>query len=115
MEMLRHCRKTGDHEIPQPPNTNAAGAANAVQGDRLAEQAFHQGAVFCVNHPVSGLHDELATSRLALVILLAVVNMAIFLEALGATLRTHLSPAQGHLQSSTRHRSGSLVIHTMGP
>jgi len=50
--------------------------------EHYPEQAFHQGAVFCVNHPVGGVHDELATTRLALVVLLAVVDMAIFLEQL---------------------------------
>jgi len=47
-----------------------------------SKQALHHGAVFCVNHPIGGVHDELTTTRFALVILLAVVDMAVFLEQL---------------------------------
>ena len=39
-----------------------------------------QGVLFFNDLSVGGVHDELATARLALVILLAVVYMAIFLE-----------------------------------
>jgi hypothetical protein len=48
-------------------------------------------------------------------ILLAIVNMAIFLDLLGATLRTRVShtSAHGHLQLSTCYRLVILPIHTM--
>jgi hypothetical protein len=76
--MLRCCSKTGDHEVHKPPNTDANGAANTVQGNFLAEQALHPGALVYLNHPVSGRQDKLAATVLALMILLASVNMAIF-------------------------------------
>src|SRR5215813_7123152 len=100
--MLRHCGKTGDHEVHEPANTNANGATNTVQGNFLAEQALHHRTLFYVNHSVNGRQDKLAATVLALMILLSIVNMAIFLDLLGATLRTRLSPtgAHGHLPPS---------------
>jgi hypothetical protein len=80
--MLRHRCKAGNHEIHEPAYTGAQRTANTVQGDLLTKQALHHGAVCCVNHSIGSVHDELATTRLALVILLAVVDMAIFLEPL---------------------------------
>jgi hypothetical protein len=56
-----------------------------------------QRTLFFVYHSLGGVYDKLAATVLALVILLASVNMAIFLELLGATLRTHISHAHGHL------------------
>src|ERR1043166_3617920 len=58
-------------------------------------------AVFCVNHPIGGVHDELTTICLTLVILLAMVDMAISLEHLRAALRTRLSDPHGLLPSSS--------------
>ena len=46
--------------------------------------------------PISGVYDKLAATALALMILLASVNMAIFLERLGSTLR-RVSHPHGHL------------------
>ena len=57
--------------------------------------------MFCVNYPVGGVPDELAATRLASVVLLAVVDMAIFLEQRRSTFRTRLSHTYNHLQSST--------------
>ena len=46
---------------------------------------------------MSGVYDKLAATALALMILLASVNMAIFLERLGATFRTRISHPHGNL------------------
>jgi hypothetical protein len=82
MERLGRRGKAGIHKVHEPANTDTQRAANPVQGDLLAEQALHQGTVFCVNHPVGGVYNELAAACLALVILLAVMDMAVFLEQL---------------------------------
>jgi hypothetical protein len=50
--MLWHGCKTGNHEIHEPPNTDADRATDAVQGNFLTEQAFHHRTVFFVNHSV---------------------------------------------------------------
>src|SRR5262249_33997583 len=96
MEMLRHGRKAGNHEVHEPPDTDANCATDTLQGDFLAEQALHQNALFLNDHPVRGVYDELAATRLALVSVLAVVDMAIFLKWLRPTFRTRLSHAHGH-------------------
>jgi hypothetical protein len=96
MEMPRHGRKAGNHEVHEPPDTDADSATETVQGDLLAEQALYQNALFINDHPVRGIYDELAATVLALVMLLAVVDMAIFLELRRLTLRTRLSHAYGH-------------------
>src|ERR1051325_5687158 len=113
--MLRHRCKAGNHEVHEPANTDADRAANARQGDLFAEQAFHHSALFFNDYPVGGGHDKLAATILALVILLAVVYMAIFLELLGSTLRTRLSHAHGHLRPPTCYRLGIPAIHIIGP
>ena len=97
MEMIRCRCKAGTHEVHEPANTDAQRAANPAQEDLLAKQALRHGAVFCVNHPVGSVHDELAATRLALVILLAIVNVAILLELQRPTFRTYVSHAHGHL------------------
>src|SRR5262249_24790582 len=97
-QMLRHYGKAGHYEVHEPPNTHADGAANAVQGGLLVEQALHQDALFLHDHPVSSGHDELAARRPAVVILLAVVDMAVFLESLRSTLQTRVFQAPTHGQ-----------------
>ena len=99
MEMLRYRCNAGNHEVHEPANTDAKRAANTAQRDLLAEQALHQGALFCVYHPIGGVHDELTTARLALGILLAVVDMPIFLEPRRATFRIRLFTPHGHLMN----------------
>src|SRR5262245_53392967 len=96
MEMLRHGRKAGNHEVHEPADTHADGATDTVQGDFLAEQALHQNALFVNDHSVCGVYDELAATHFALVILLAVVDVAIFLELWRPTFRTRLSHTHGH-------------------
>jgi hypothetical protein len=67
-----------------------------VQGDFLAVQALHQHALFINDHQVRRVYDELAATRLAGVMLLAVVDMAIFLALRRPTFWTRLSHAHGH-------------------
>jgi hypothetical protein len=65
---MRHARRTSAHSRPpkiwnrrrehvfmEPPDTDRNGAAVAVQGDFLRQQAFHQGALFFANHTVVGV------------------------------------------------------------
>jgi hypothetical protein len=46
---------------------------------------------------MSGVYDKLAATDLALIILLASMNTAIFLERLGSTLKTGILHPHGHL------------------
>jgi len=46
---------------------------------------------------MSGVYDKLAATALALIMLLASVNIAIFLERLGSTLKTRDYHPHGHL------------------
>jgi hypothetical protein len=89
--------KTGDHEVHEPANTQAKDAADTKQRNFLTAQVFHQSTVFFVNHSLDDVHDKLAATVLALLILLASVGRAVFLERLGPTFRTRVSHAQSHL------------------
>jgi hypothetical protein len=95
--MLRRCGKADTHEVHEAANTHSQSAADATQRNFLTEQAFHSHTLFFVYHSMGGVYDKLATTVLALMILLASVNMAIFLELLEPTLRTPVSHAHGHL------------------
>jgi hypothetical protein len=99
VQMLRHCSKAGDHEVHEPPNADPHGATDAMQGNCLAEQAFHHRTLFCGNHSMGDVQNKLAATIFALMVLLASVDMAIFLEHLGSTPRTRVPHirAHGHL------------------
>jgi hypothetical protein len=89
--MIRQRRKAGDHKAHKPPDTDTYCPANAMEGNLLAEQAFHEGALFFANHPVVRLEDKLATTRLALMVLLPSLQMTISLKSLGTTCWTRFS------------------------
>jgi hypothetical protein len=62
-----------------------------MEGNLLAKQAFHEGALLFANHPVVRLEDKLATTRLALMVLLPSLQMTISLKSLGTTRWTCFS------------------------
>ena len=62
-----------------------------MEGNFLAEQTFDEGALLFADHPVVRLQDKLATTRLALMILLPSLQMTIALESLGTTCWTCFS------------------------
>ena len=51
-----------------------------MEGNLLAEQAFHEGTLLFANHPIGCLEDKLATARLALMVLLPSLQMTISLD-----------------------------------
>jgi hypothetical protein len=79
------------HRIPDANRT-----ADTVQGDFLAEETFHQQALFFINHPLGGIRDKLTVTRLTAMMLLAIMNMAVFLQSPGSTLRTRVSYVHGN-------------------
>jgi hypothetical protein len=85
MQMIRQRRKASDDKAHKPPDTDADSPADAMEGNFLAQQAFHKGALLFANHPVVRLQDKLATTRLALMVLLPSFQMTISLESLGTT------------------------------
>jgi hypothetical protein len=85
MQMIRQRRKASDDKAHQPPDTDTDCPADAMEGNFLAEQTFHEGALLFADHPVVRLQDKLATTRLALMILLPSLQMTISLESLGTT------------------------------
>src|SRR5215510_10440679 len=91
MQMIRQRRKAGNHQAHQPPNTDADCTADAMEGNLLAEQAFHEDALFFANHAVVRLEDTLATTPLTLMILLPRMHMPISLESLRTTCWTRFS------------------------
>ena len=91
MQMIRQRRKAGDHKAHKPPNTDAYCTADAMEGNLLAEQAFHEDARLFANHPVVRLEDKLVTTRLALIVLLPSTNMTVSLESLRTTCWTRFS------------------------
>jgi hypothetical protein len=56
--------------------------------------------LFFVNHTVAGVQDNLAATRLTLMVLLPGMNMAVFLELLGSTRGTCLSHDHSALLAS---------------
>jgi hypothetical protein len=91
MQMIRQCLEAGDQKVYEPPATDTNGATDAVQGDFLAQQALHQGAMVLSHRTVAGVHHKLTTAGLVLMVLLPGMNMAIFLKVLGSTLGTRVS------------------------
>ena len=91
MQMIRQRRKASDYKAHKPPDTDTYCPADAMEGNFLAEQAFHEGALLFAHHPVVRLQDKLATTRLALMVLLPSVQMTISLESLGTTCWTCFS------------------------
>jgi hypothetical protein len=54
-----------------------------MEGNLLAEQAFHEGALLFAHHPIVRLEDKWATTRLAWMGLLSSLQMTISLASLG--------------------------------
>ena len=110
---MPRCRcKPDDHEVHKPANTYADRAADAVQRNLLTQQSFHHHRIFFINHPLGGVHNKLTTTVLALVILLAIMNVTILLDLPRPPFRACVSHARGHLWSSTRCQCEILAIHT---
>src|SRR5262245_5559683 len=108
MQMVRQRRKAGNHKAHQPPNTDAYCPADAMEGNLLTEQAFHEGALLFANHAVVRLEDKLATTPLVLMVLLPRMDMPISLEPLRTTGWTRFSHDQD--RKSTRLNSSHLDI-----
>src|SRR5262249_22928056 len=64
MQMIRQRCKAGGYKAHQPPDTDADGTADAMEGNLLAEQAFYEDALLFANHPLIRLENKLATTRL---------------------------------------------------
>jgi hypothetical protein len=113
MQLIRQWLQSSDHKVHEPPDTDTNGATAAVQGDFLAQQAVHSGALVLSTHPVVGVPYTLTTAGLAWMGLLPGMNMAIFLKVLGSTLGTRVS----HDHSFARLPCDRFVVvvnHTMG-
>jgi hypothetical protein len=65
-------------------------------GEAFAQQVFNQRALPRRNAPLGGLRDKLPWTRLALMILLPIMGMAMFLELAGSTRRPDISTDQSH-------------------
>jgi hypothetical protein len=113
MQMIRPCLQSGDYQVHEPPDTDPNGATEAMQGDFLESQAFHQGALVLSNGPVVGVHHKLTTAGLALMVLLSSMNMAILLKVLGSTRGTRVSHAH-RLAGLPCDRFAVVVNHKMG-
>jgi len=94
MQMIRQCLQAGAQKVHEPPDTDTNGATDAVQRDFLAQQAFPQSTLVLSTRTGFGVHHKLATTRLALMVLLPAMNMAIVLNVLGSTLRPRVSHDQ---------------------
>jgi len=87
----RSGRQTGDEKAPKPPDTDASCPANAMEGNLLAAQAFHEGALLCAHHPLGCLEDKWATTRLAVMVLRPSWQMPSSFAALRTTCWTRFS------------------------
>jgi hypothetical protein len=82
--------------VQQLRETDAHGPTDTTQGEAFAQQAFNQRALPRRNAPLGGLSDKLSWTRLALMILLPIMGMAMFLELSGSTRRADVSNDHGH-------------------
>ena len=98
--MIGTGREALNHKVHKPFETNANGTTNPVQGDFLAPQTFHKDALFLRNGAVLGVYDNLTTAGLALMVLLSIVNMAIFLKLLRSTSWARVPHNHGSLLTS---------------
>jgi hypothetical protein len=99
-QMIGQSRKTGAHKVYKPPAAHPHHTANAVEGDLLAYQAFHQGTVLGRHEALRRASHKLATTGLALIVLFAGMDMPIFLELLGSTCWICLSHAHHCVRAS---------------
>src|SRR5262245_19052005 len=101
------------YEVFDASDTDAHRTADAMQRGFLAEQAFYQSLLFCAHYAIVRVEDKLPATRFAAMVLLPIVNMTIFLEALGATRWTRLSHDHNCLHPPW-YRLVILINHTMG-
>jgi hypothetical protein len=89
-------------EKPQKPlEGDPHRATNAAQGNPFPQQAFDKSPSSVRDEILLAALDELASTVLALVVLLAVMNVTIFLMLEGLTPRAHLSNDHSVLLTST--------------
>jgi hypothetical protein len=100
IQMVGQCRKAGAYKVHEPPDAHTHNTANPVEGEFLAQQAFHQGTILSRHETLSREENKLATTGLTLVVLFAVMDMPIFLELLGSTCWTCLSHEDHCVQAS---------------
>src|SRR5262245_19627035 len=72
--------KALDHQVQEPREADPNRPTDPAQGDALAQQVLDQHALLASHDALFGAGYKLASACLALVVLLATVYMAVFLE-----------------------------------
>jgi hypothetical protein len=89
--VIRTGRKALHHKVHEPRETDTYSPTDPAQGNALAQQMLNQRALLVSNEALFGVGHKLASTGLALMILFAGVNMAIFLELCRPTLWARIS------------------------
>jgi hypothetical protein len=79
MGMIRQCLEALDQKTQEPFESDSDGATNAAQRNPLHQQAFNQYPLIIRDEILRAALDELASAVVALMVLFAVVNVAVFL------------------------------------
>jgi hypothetical protein len=80
MSVIRTGGKALHHKVQEPRETDTHRPTDPAQGNALAQQMLNERALLVRNEVLFGVGHKLASACLALMILFAAVNMAVFLE-----------------------------------
>ena len=91
MEMIRQGLEALDQKVQQPLETHADSPTNTAQGNPFHQQAFDERACILRDEILFAAFDKLPSAVVALMVLFAVVDVAIFLVLGRLTPRTLIS------------------------
>jgi hypothetical protein len=100
MQMIRQCLEALDQKPQEPLEGDAHRTTDAAQRNPLHQQAFDQTTLVVGDKILLEALDELPPTVVAVMILFAIVNVAIFLKLGGLTLWTDVSDNHGVLLTS---------------
>src|SRR2546421_10747990 len=113
--MIRQGLDTLDEKSQQPFERDPHGATNATQGDLLHQQTFDEAPLFTRDEVLLAALDKLASTVVAVLLLHAVVNVAIFLVLGRLTPWAHISDHHGWLLTSSTSVCFQVNSSTEGP
>jgi hypothetical protein len=100
MEMIRQGLEALDQKPQEPLEGDTHRATNTPQGNPFHQQPFDEAPLFSRNEVLLAALDKLASTIMAVMVLFAVVNVAIFLKLGGLALWTDVSDHHGVLLTS---------------
>jgi hypothetical protein len=126
VEMIRQRLNTVTQKAQEPLETHTDGATNAAQGNPFHQQALDERTCVIRDEVLFEAVDKLTAAVVAVMVLFAVMNEAIFLILGGLAPRTHISDDHSVLLTSTgwirvcgstvaQHRQASITWSALPP